>query len=222
MAGGPPAQNKVQPGEAVDQLAGETFGADEMQKIRSAVHRKYATVAKSAEGLFRYPTGREGAVRLGYDKDLLAEMSADFLSSFCGVGNPHAIARVAEGASVLDVGCGAGFDLIVARKTVGDSGRVCGIDMTPEMLERARKNFAELGIEGIELELVDSEKIPYPDDSFDVVISSGVINLSPAKQALFREIRRVLKPGGILQFADIVLDKPLPAGMTGNLESWAQ
>lgn len=222
MAGGPPVQNVSRPGKIVDQLAGETFAEAEVQDIKSAVHKKYSSVANSAEGMFKYPTGREGAARLGYDEALLSAMSPESLNSFCGVGNPHDIAPIEPGASVLDVGCGAGFDLIVARKAVGETGRVCGIDMTPEMLARARKNFLELGIEDIELELVDSEKIPYPDASFDVVISSGVINLSPAKLGLFREIHRVLKPGARLQFADIVLDKPLPPAMAGNLDGWAQ
>lgn len=222
MAGGLPVQNTSQPVKHVDQVAGEAFGVGELKNIASAVHSKYASVANSAEGMFRYPTGREGAVKLGYDEAIVAEMPVESLNSFCGVGNPHAIAPVVEGAHVLDVGCGAGFDLVVARKTVGGSGRVCGIDMTPEMLERARKNFSELGVDDIELELVDSEKIPYPDETFDVVISNGVINLSPAKLALFREIRRVLKPGGRLQFADIVLAQPLPAAMKGNLDAWAQ
>lgn len=208
--------------KAVDQLAGETYADNEIKSIKTAVQNKYSTVADSAEGLFKYATGREGAVKLGYDKDLLADFSADSLNSFCGVGNPHAIAEIEEGASLLDIGCGAGLDLIVARKRVGATGRVCGIDMTAEMLERARKNLAELGIDDIELELVDSEKIPYPDATFDVVISNGVINLSPAKLALFKEIRRVLKPGGRLQFADIVLNKPLPPTMTGNFDAWAQ
>jgi len=222
LAGGSPVQKVSPSGKSVDQLAGETFTEVEVENIKSAVHKKYSSVANSAEGLFRYPTGREGAAKLGYDETLLSAMPPESLNGFCGVGNPHDIAPIEAGARVLDVGCGTGFDLIVARKAVGETGRVCGIDMTPEMLERARKNFLELGIEDIELELVDSEKIPYPDASFDVVISSGVINLSPAKLGLFLEIRRVLKPGGRLQFADIVLDKPLPPGMAGNLDAWAQ
>lgn len=222
MAGGLPVQNVSQPVKAVDQLAGETFAEAEVQNIKSAVHKKYSSVANSAEGQFKYSTGREGAAKLGYDEALLATMSPESLNSFCGVGNPHDIAPIKAGHSLLDVGCGAGFDLIVARKAVGETGRVCGIDMTPAMLERARKNMLELGFEDIELELVDSEKIPYSDASFDVVISSGVINLSPAKLGLFQEIRRVLKPGGRLQFADIVLAKPLPPAMTGNLDAWAQ
>jgi len=199
-----------------------SFSKEELSNIREAVRKKYQAVSQSAQGLFGYPTGRDGAIRLGYDEELMADIPAELMNAFCGVGNPFGLERIAPGSRVLDIGCGAGFDLIMARRIVGGSGRVCGIDMTREMLERARRNFAELGIANIETRQVDSEKIPYEDNSFDVVISNGVINLSPKKAELFREIRRVLQPGGRLQFADIVLEKELPPSLAVNVESWAQ
>lgn len=217
-----PAQGVVVTEKNTSQLAGGSFSEAELQSIRGAVRKKYMAVARSAEGLFRYPTGRAGAVHLGYDPALIDDLPTELLNAFCGVGNPFAIAAVAPGSAVLDIGCGAGFDLIVASRTVGDGGRVRGIDMTPEMLTRARDNFAQLGIDDIETVLVDSETIPYADHTFDVVISNGVINLSPRKAELFREIHRVLRPGGRLQFADIVLERELPPSLTGNHDAWAQ
>lgn len=203
-------------------MAGAAFSQEELQSIREAVKKKYTAVSISAAGMFRYATGREGALQLGYDASLIADIPAELLNAFCGVGNPFGLGAVVPGSALLDIGCGAGFDLIVSERIVGESGRVCGIDLTPEMLDRARKNFAELGITDIETVQVGSEKIPFPDNTFDVVISNGVINLSPRKLELFNEIHRVLKAGGRLQFADIVLDKELPPSMANNPDAWAQ
>lgn len=123
---------------------------------------------------------------------------------------------------MLDFGCGAGFDMFVASKLVGESGQVCGIDLTENMVLRARENLTRAHIEKFEIKKVDSETIPYDDHSFDVVISNGVINLAPCKQTSFREIYRVLKPCGRLQFADVVLEKDLPASLAGSAEAWSQ
>jgi len=123
---------------------------------------------------------------------------------------------------VLDFGCGAGFDLFVASKMAGEHGLVCGIDLTEDMVLRARENLTLAGVTNFEIRKVDTEAIPYDDYSFDVVISNGVINLSPRKVASFKEIYRVLKSGGRLQFADVVLEKELPASLTGSAEAWSQ
>jgi arsenite methyltransferase len=179
-------------------------------------------VAVSASGKFSYPTGKDGATALGYDPAVIERAGPRFLESFCGVGNPFSLGAIGPGDKVLDFGCGAGFDLFVAAGLVGPSGLVCGIDLTQEMVDRARENLSRAGIGGFEVRKVDSESIPYGDASFDVVISNGVINLSPRKQACFEEINRVLKAGGRLQFADVVLERELPAGVAGSLEAWSQ
>lgn len=176
----------------------------------------------SAEGKFQYPTGKDGAKALGYEPAVIESAHARFFESSCGVGNPFSLGNIRLGAAVLDFGCGAGFDLFVASKLVGESGRICGIDLTEDMVVRARENLTLAGITNFEIKKVDSETIPYDDHSFDVVISNGVINLSPCKQTSFKEIYRVLKQGGRLQFADVVLEKDLPASLTGSAEAWSQ
>lgn len=193
-----------------------------LEQIRGAIRKKYAAVALSAAGKFSYPTGREGAEALGYDAEIISQCPAELLRSFCGVGNPFAIEPVKTGSTILDVGSGAGFDLFVAALLAGQRGRVYGIDLTEEMAAGARRNLAQSGVANITVLKVGDESIPFGDRIFDLVISNGVINLSPAKEKLFREIHRVLKPGGRLQFADIIAEKELPAAMTGSPEAWSQ
>lgn len=176
----------------------------------------------SAEGKFQYPIGKDGAKALGYDPVIVESAPARFFESSCGVGNPFSLGTIRRGAAVLDFGCGAGFDLFVASRLVGETGLVCGTDLTEDMVVRARENLTLAGITKFEIKKVDSETIPYGDHSFDVVISNGVINLSLCKQTSFKEIYRVLKPGGRLQFADVVLEKELPASLSGSAEAWSQ
>ena len=179
-------------------------------------------MAVTSEGKFEYPTGRAGAEALAYDPVFIREAPESLLKSFCGVGNPFSLGEIQTGSSVLDVGSGAGFDLYVAKRLVGLTGRVCGIDLTREMVELARKNLAGSGMTDIEVTHISSEEIPFDDDTFDTVISNGVINLSPCKQELFQEIFRVLKNGGTFQFADVVLEKELPHTLVGSLDAWSQ
>ena len=179
-------------------------------------------MAISSEGKFAYPTGRAGAEALGYDPLFIREAPASLLNAFCGVGNPFSLGQIKPGDSVLDVGSGAGFDLYVAGRLAGETGRVSGTDLTREMVDLARQGLAASGVNNIELVHVSSEEIPYSDLTFDTVISNGVINLSPCKQELFQEIFRVLKNGGKLQFADVALEKELPDRLVGSAEAWSQ
>ena len=166
--------------------------------------------------------GKEGANALGYDPSLIEIAPAQFFDSYCGVGNPFALGAIKPGSVLLDVGCGGGFDLFVASKIVGAKGRVFGIDLTEEMTQKAKENLALAGITNFEIKKVDSEIIPYNDHFFDVVISNGVINLSPNKETTFREIYRILKVGGRLQFADVMLENELPANLAASAEAWSQ
>ena len=191
------------------------------EEIQRAVRAKYAEISCSAAGRFRYPTGRAGAIALGYDLSMLSDLPDDVLDTFCGVGNPLALESIHSGEKVLDIGCGAGLDMILASRLVGPAGRVCGIDLTPEMVEKARANFVRAGVNNANAVVAGSEAIPYDNDTFDVVISNGVLNLSPLKERSFREIFRVLKPGGRLRFADIILKEDLPAELANSLEAWS-
>ena len=191
-------------------------------QIKKAIQAKYAEVSVSASEKFAYPIGREGARSLGYDPMVLHGTPEWLLVSFCGVGNPFLLGNILPNKTVLDYGCGVGFDLFVASGLVGPKGSVCGIDLTGDMVRRAKENLTRAGIRNFEVKQVDSENIPYESGFFDVVISNGVINLVPEKEQVFCEIHRVLKPGGRLQFADVVVEKPLPLGMAGSAEAWSQ
>ena len=179
-------------------------------------------MSQSAEGLFTYQTGKKGALALGYDPAVIDRFPEEALNSFCGVGNPFAISSIPPGSTVLDIGCGAGVDLLVAHNILGDEGRVYGIDLTEEMVAQALSLLARYGSDTISVQHVSSEEIPYSDESFDYVISNGVFNLSPAKLQLFREIRRVLKPGAVLQFADVCLAEGKVQNQASSPDDWAQ
>jgi arsenite methyltransferase len=173
--------------------------------IRAGIAEKYRKVAVSPEGLFRYPTGEASARGLGYPPDLLAVIPQPIRERFVGVGNPFALGPMRPGESVLDLGCGAGFDAFVAAQLVGPGGRVVGVDLSPEMLAVARAALAEAGFPQVEFRKASIETLPLPDASFDVALSNGVLNLVPDKPAALGEIFRVLRPGGRLQACDIGL-----------------
>jgi arsenite methyltransferase len=192
-----------------------------VEKIRQAVREKYAEASRSLAGRITYATGRAGAAALGYELSLLSDLPDDVLETFCGVGNPLSLGPLRAGEKVLDVGCGAGLDVILASRLVGPSGQVCGVDLTREMVEKARANFARVGAANAGATVTSSEAIPYDDETFDIVISNGVLNLSPLKEQSLREIFRVLKPAGRFQFADIVLNEDLPQDLANSLDAWS-
>lgn len=180
------------------------------EAIQQAIRERYSEASHCVEGLFRYPTGKAGAEALRYDPDFINSAREELLEGFCGVGNPFSLGEIQVGETVLDVGCGVGFDLFCASRLVEGSGEVRGIDFTPEMIDKAKHNLAEAGLSNVEVYLASSEDIPFEDNIFDVVTSNGVLNLSPDKEKSFSQIFRVLNPGGRLQFADIVLKEELP------------
>jgi len=191
--------------------------------IREGIRGKYARVA--AEGTaccFSYPTGLEGLRLQGYPLELVKDFPAGIIDSFCGVGNPFSLGPLYPGEAVLDVGCGAGFDAFVAAKLVGPGGRVVGVDVTPEMIARAHENLAQVGLKNVRFEVAEAESLPFPDGSFQAVISNGVFNLTVNKEKALREGHRVLAPGGRLLLADMVLVSPLPEDKAGRIENWYQ
>jgi len=193
----------------------------DVKAIQAAIRRTYAEASRSAEGKFNYPTGRAGLRLLGYDLSVVAGLPDEVLNTFCGVGNPFSLGPIQAGEAVLDVGCGAGLDLVFAARLVGPAGQVHGLDLTSEMVERARQTLHLAGVPGARVQLGAAEALPYSKGTFDVVISNGVLNLSPLKEACLREIARVLKAGGRLQMADIVRRADLPAEVAANLQAWS-
>lgn len=189
--------------------------------LRDEVRAKYRDVAAHPHAEHHFHTGRKLASVLGYDDDVVTRMPDRAIESFAGVGNPFSIRQLQPSERVVDVGSGAGFDSFIAADQVGESGAVVGIDMTAEMLAKARANAEALALAGrVEFREGLAEALPVEDGWADVVISNGVINLCPDKRAVFEEIRRVLRPGGVLQFADIANGRPVPEEAMRQIDLW--
>jgi SAM-dependent methyltransferase len=188
--------------------------------LREQVKEKYREVAADPAAPFHFHTGRGLARRLGYDDDIVAALPDRAVESFAGVGNPFALRRLVPGERVVDVGSGAGLDSFLAALQVGAEGRVVGVDMTPEMLEKSSATAAELALDLVEFRSGLAESLPVADGWADVVLSNGVINLCADKHAVLSEIRRVLRPGGWLQFADIANGRPVPEGALRDIDLW--
>jgi arsenite methyltransferase len=190
------------------------------EALREQVRDKYREVATDPARPFHFHTGRDLAHRLGYDDHAVAALPDRAVESFAGVADPFGLRRLEPGERVVDVGSGAGFDSFVAAGQVGAGGRVVGVDMTPEMLEKSRGTAAALGLGHVEFREGLAEDLPVEDGWADAVISNGVINLCADKHAVLTEIRRVLKPGGWLQFADIANGRPVPEGALRDIDLW--
>lgn len=187
--------------------------------LKSEIRKTYASVSKEPEREFMFPTGRAWAQDLGYP-DELAGVPEPAVQSFAGVANPFSLGRLQEGERVLDLGSGAGTDSLVAAQMVGPGGSVTGIDMTPEMLAKARAAGEQMGLRNVRFVEGEAEALPFADASFDVVISNGVIDLIPDKDAVFGEIFRVLAPGGRIQLADVTIQQPVSEEGRRNIDLW--
>jgi SAM-dependent methyltransferase len=191
----------------------------DVQRLKREIKKTYASVSQEPEKDFIFPTGRDWAEDLDYPEEL-ASVPDTAVESFAGVANPFSLGRLAPGEHVLDIGCGAGTDTLVAAQMVAPAGRVTGIDMTPEMLSRARAAAAAMGATNVDFVEGDVEQLPFPAESFDVAISNGVIDLIPDKDAVFAEIFRVLRPGGRLQIADVTIQQPVSEAGRRDIDLW--
>ena len=192
----------------------------DVDTLRTQVRDKYRDVALDPHGAHHFHTGRPLAARLGYDQATVDSLPDRAVESFAGVGNPFSLRRIQPGERVVDVGSGAGFDSFVAAHQTGTTGRVIGIDMTPEMLAKSTATAEHLGYDHVEFCEGLAEAMPIDTGWADVVISNGVINLCADKQAAFAEIFRVLRPGGMLQFADIANGRPVPIEAMRDVDLW--
>lgn len=192
-------------------------------RLRSAIEDAFTDLALHPGSLFHFISGPPLAERLGYTSRLLAGVPAAALASFSGVGNPFLMeGNPRPGETVLDVGCGSGVDAFVAGRLVGPRGAVIGVDMTAAMVERAQQCALIAHATNVRFEWGHAESLPLPDASVDMAISNGVISLTPEKLDTFREIRRVLKPGGRLRIADVVVLTPLPRPVVETLHLWTE
>lgn len=195
---------------------------EELLKIQEGIRDKFSKVAISPEGLFKYPTGRKGLEKLEYEEAMLEKLPEEVISSYCGVGNPFSLGQIHLGEMVLDVGCGAGVDAIIAGLMVGPDGSVEGVDIVSEIIARAEKNLKLTNLNNVTFNTITGEKLPFGDSTFDVIISNGVINLIPRKEAILKEILRVLKPAGRLMLADQIAVGNIKTDQKARLANWFQ
>jgi SAM-dependent methyltransferase len=194
-----------------------------VQKLRERVRSEYDRLAQNPNGNFHFRRGPAYAAgSLGYDPDELAMIPAESAAAFSGVGNPFRIGPIYPGESVIDIGCGAGMDLLLAARRAGPTGSVIGVDMTPAMIELAKRAALKAGLwDRVDIRRGLAEELPVESASIDVVISNGVLNLSSDKLRSCREIYRVLRPGGRLYLADIVVGRELPLAARSDVDLWA-
>lgn len=191
-----------------------------LEELRVEIKKEYTNVALDPNKGYHFHTGRKLANLLGYDESLYADLPEANIASFAGTGNPFSVGAVNTGETVVDVGSGAGFDSLIASRLVGSSGRVVGVDMTDEMLKKARAGAEAMSASNVEFREGLAESLPIPDRFADVVISNGVLNLTLDKTETLREWFRILKPGGRLQVGDILVERELPSDALDDISLW--
>jgi SAM-dependent methyltransferase len=193
----------------------------DVKSLRDEVQSMYSRVAAAPHGEFHFHRGPAYAARiLGYDSAELAALPAGVTSAFAGVANPHAIAPLPNGATVVDIGCGAGTDLLLAARQVGPSGRAIGVDMTEAMRQRAAAGAEQCGLHHVDIRPGDATSLPVDAASVDIVISNGVLNLVPEKERAVAEIARILKPGGRVHIGDIIIGQVLDDEALADIDLW--
>lgn len=193
------------------------MGQDE---IKEAVKERYGRVAKAPCASFNFPVGKAFALKVGYPKEILDKLPQSMYESFTGANNPQPFIDLKRGEIVLDLGCGAGLDLYFYANAVGAEGKVYGLDISEDMVNKANDNMNIAGIKNAEIKCGHSDNLPFYDDFFDVVASNGIYNLSPDKEKVMREVYRVLKPGGRTVFCEIVLKDRLPENIRKSIDDW--
>ena len=206
-------------GALMSDVVGEQPVLD-VDNLREAIREEYAEVASDPQKGFHFHTGRPLARMLEYADEWLEGVPESSIESFAGTGNPFSLGELRLGDRVVDLGCGAGIDSLIAATKVGPDGRVIGLDMTPAMLKKARRAAKEAGLSNVEFRQGYAEELPVEDEWADVVISNGVLNLVPEKAAALEEVARVLKPDGRLQIGDILVQKAVPESAKRKIDLW--
>lgn len=191
-----------------------------VSEIRDKVRVAYSAAAESPKDEHPFPVGRTFAESVGYPAELLDELPLIAVEGFAGVSNVSLFADITEGATVIDLGCGAGLDSLIASRRVGNTGHVLGVDFSDAMLQRAQEAAIEARAQNLSFETGDAERLPAPSESFDVALVNGIFNLNPARESIFRELARVLRPNGVLYAAELILSGPLPAEMKQTEADW--
>jgi len=194
---------------------------EDRKRIKEGLRKKYCKVAITPKGCFRYPVGENGIKKLGYDCEFLKGLSKKILKFYCGVGNPFSLGQVNGDETMLDVGCGAGVDTLIAGTMVGNKGKAIGIDIVPEMLRRAQENLRITELNNVSFCEASGEELPFSEASFDFLISNGAFNLIPDKLKALKESFRVLKPFGRLMIADQTLIAPQDDDIASRIDNWA-
>jgi len=202
-------------------MTDQCLSEDRKAEITKSLKERYHAVAVHPAGHFKYPVGRESALGLGYEHEWLDAAPAEIVDRFVGVGNPFSVRKPESGQSVLDAGCGSGLDAFVAAILVGKDGRSVGVDLMPGMLEWPRKALPAWTLDNLEFKEGSMEQLPFEDESFDMVISNGVLNLVLDKDAAFQEIYRVLRPGGALAAADLIVVDTIPEKVLADKGAWS-
>ncbi len=190
------------------------------QQLREGVRRAYSAAAEKPQGEHSFPVGRLFAESLGYPRTLLASLPSASVDAFSGVSHVAVFADIPVGATVLDLGCGAGLDSLIAAQRVGPTGRIIGVDFSDAMLGRARQAAGEVGVHNVHFCLADAEKLPIEDGSIDVALVNGIFNLNPERRAIFRELVRVVGLGGAVYAAELILREPLPPEIQDSESNW--
>lgn len=198
------------------------FTVDDKLQIKKDIENKYQKVAVTPKGQFNYPTGREALEKLKYDTAILSRLPEVVADSYCGTGNPFSLGKIETGETILDFGCGAGIDTLFAAKIIGDTGKVIGIDIVQEMLDRAKENRDILGLTNMEFKLFQGDNLEFADEYFDTIISNSVINLVPEKETILKEFYRCLKPGGKLLLVDQLFTGEKVKEHSTRVKSWFQ
>lgn len=193
---------------------------DNIERLQGGVRQAYSAAAETPWDEHPFPVGRAFAESLGYPQEILGHLPSVCVDAFCGVSNVGIFAEIPEGSVVLDLGCGSGLDTLVAAQKVGSNGTVIGVDFSDAMLARASQAVAQVGFGNVRLELADAEGLPLEDGSVDVALVNGIFNLNPARSAIFGELARVVRGGGAVYAAELILNESLPPEIHHREEDW--